>query len=864
MATDKPFLLFPRPAEVDRDTSRGGGKKIHVPSHARQTERLNPQFHQLQKTLNEQKMALQSSPVGTVYEEVLVLETVNGIEDFIRAVRQIQGMEWFGEIDEDDIPPDDDFFQDETRRSAPLSGRIYLVMVNQQAIQQLLSLWNRYSQDENYKFPHGQAKWKGLFKHLKNIRPWGVEDRISETGILENWKDSIQHGQQTVRLEAELWFRENLDNQKRSQNEYSKIIRNEGGKIITSSIVPEIAYHGLLAEVPSKAVQKVIERNYTELVRCNHVMYFRPVGQVGVKQPYYDKLGVSAPVEHEMPTGEPVVALLDGFPLENHDLLRGRLTVDDCNNWSNEYLAEERCHGTSMASLIIHGELDRNEKPLARPIYVRPILKPMRNNPGGRRDETIPDDELVVDLIHRAIKRMFDGELGQPAVAPLVKIINMSVGDFYRQFYNTMSPWAKLLDWLAVKYDILFVVSAGNHSDNIELDIPKKQFPQTSAENIEKATLKAVAQDLRNRRLLSPAESINSLTIGSLHQDSSELPPFDKRINPYQNTCLPSPISSMGAGFRRSVKPDIFIAGGRQLYEEDLRNNSPNMVIRISESAQAPGLKVAYPGTQGKTNSTCYTCGTSNSAALISRLAGRLHDLLLELREEKNGDILQERFFAVLLKTMLVHGCSWGDAFGILESVLRDTSLDLTVFKEHAARFLGYGGINASRLECCEDHRVTIIGCGELSDGGAHLYEIPLPPSLISSTIHRRLIVTLGWNSPINCRSRKYRKASLWFSKPNGKLNIDQRANVNWQAAKRGTVQHEIFEGNRASVFSDGDTLVIKVNCKKDASEFEGNIPYGLAVSLEVAEGTGVSIYNEIRTKIPTMVRVTAASAEEK
>lgn len=862
MQTDKPLLLFPRPVEADRDVPKSRAGKIHVPSHARQGQRINPQFQQLQRAFEARNMELQSSPLGAVCEQVIVLETAGGIEDFIRAVKRIQGMEWFGEIDEGDIPPDDDFFRDEKHREKNLSGRMYLVMVNQQAIRELFSLWNSYSQDENYQFPRGQTKWRELFEQLKNIRPWDVEDRLRETGVLEDWEDRIQHGQTTVRFEAELWFRENTNNQRRSEEIYRQIIQREGGRVVSSAIISEIAYHGLLAEVPSDAVRNIIDHSYTELVRCDHIMYFRPIGQVSTLRPAYEDLELVTPNEQEFPSADPIVALLDGFPLENHTLLSGRIIVDDCDNWSTECPANRRSHGTSMASLIIYGELDRNEHPLRRPVYVRPIMKPMGNGFPVSHYEVIPDDELAVDLIHRAIRRIFEGESGLPPVAPSIKIINLSIGDKSRQFYSVMSPWARLLDWLAKKYNVLFVISSGNQTSDIELNIPRGQLHLSSPEDIEKATLKSIAEDLRNRRLLSPAESINSLAIGALHDDAATILPQDRRINPYQNTCLPSPISSVGTGYRRSVKPEIFVAGGRQCFDEILGSSSPNVVLRINSGALKPGFKVACPGRQGETNATCYTCGTSNSAALTSRLAAQLYDLFLELRAETNGEILQDDFMAVLMKTALVHGCSWGEAYEILESVLKDESHNLATFKEHATRFVGYGRIDPIRLGGCEDHRATIIGCGELSDGSAHVYIIPLPPSLISSTIHRRLTVTLGWISPIAFRNRKYRKASLWFSTPDSNLEIPQRMNVNWQTARRGTIQHEIFEGNRASVFADGDTLSIKVNCKKDASDFEGSVPYGLAVSIEVAEGTEVPIYNEIRTRIRTMVRVIATGTE--
>ena len=427
-----------------------------------------------------------------------------------------------------------------------------------------------------------------------------------------------------------------------------------------------------MAEVPIASVQNIINHNYTELILCEHIMFIRPTGQLGAVRPNYDALVEIEGREGNPPEGAPVVALLDGLPLENHRLLRGRLIIDDCDGWASDCPASERCHGTAMASLIVHGELDSNEEPLPRPIYVRPIIKPLQNDPSSPRREEIPYDVLSVDLLHSAIRRIFETNENQMAVAPSVRIINISIGDPSRHFDNSMSPLARLLDWLSVKYNILFIVSAGNHTHDIELHTIERGGIETSTSGeIEKATLKAIASDLRHRRILSPAESINALTVGATHQDSSSIPNNDRKINPYQNTCLPSPICSVGSGYRRSIKPDIFVAGGRQCFFELLGNTNHNSIIKINDGGASPGQKIAYPGQQGGLNSTKYIRGTSNAAALTSRLGAKIYDNLLELRQEVNGDLIEERLTSVLIKSLLVHCSSWGDAYEVIETILR-------------------------------------------------------------------------------------------------------------------------------------------------------------------------------------------------
>lgn len=108
------------------------------------------------------------------------------------------------------------------------------------------------------------------------------------------------------------------------------------------------------------------------------------------------------------------------------------------------------------------------ENPSCFSSYVRPILKP---DPTTQDQvEAISRTELPVDVIHRAVKRMFEGDGDEGAVAPVIKVINLSLGDPFMHFDGRMSPLARLIDWLSVEYNVLFIVSAGNHASNILVD----------------------------------------------------------------------------------------------------------------------------------------------------------------------------------------------------------------------------------------------------------------------------------------------------------------------------------------------------------------------------------------------------------
>ncbi len=246
--------------------------------------------------------------------------------------------------------------------------------------------------------------------------------------------------------------------------------------------------------------------------------------------------------------------------MANHDLLAGRLIVDDPDERERSYPALHRRHGTAMASVIIHGDLSAARDVLSRPLYVRPILEaPDRDDD----PERYPRTELVCDVVHRAIVRMCEGEGDSPPVAPSVRLVNISIGDPDRHLARRVSPLARLLDYLADRYDLLFVVAAGNHPQPISYE------PQTG--DLRTDLRRAVVDDLLDRRLLSPAESINALTVGALNSDRSDaVVTAANRVEP-ADAGSPALYSAVGRGFARSVKPEVFAPGGRQIYAEGFR-----------------------------------------------------------------------------------------------------------------------------------------------------------------------------------------------------------------------------------------------------------------------------------------------------
>ncbi|WP_423369822.1 S8 family peptidase [Burkholderia sp. LMG 32019] len=864
MATENyPLLVFPQPTPADRNSLGGGGGSIHVPDIARQRVRIAPQLNVLQQAFDAKRLKLQQVAPLENPELVLVLEIAGEVKDFANAVAKVPGFEWLVEWAEDQIAPDEDFFV-EDREGKAFGGRLFLLSSNQQALTQLLTLWNRYQADPSAKFELGLNRFRTVFGHLRNIRYWSVADRI-DVDVRAYWQDCLDAGQQTIRFEIEAWHFASAAKNEATRAEIAALVQGLGGQILRSASIAEIAYHGFLVVLPAAAVARVLNGETPELVLSDRIMFFRPKAQ-SVTDGANELEVMAGEGVAEVADKAPVVALLDGLPLQNHHQIQGRLLIDDPDGWEDQYEVKDRVHGTAMASLILNGELDGQSLPLNRPLYVRPVLRPDQNDGfNARRRESTPDDILLVDLIHRAVKRIFEGDAGGDPVAPSVRVINLSIGDDSRLFEREMSPWARLLDWLSVKYSVLFIVSAGNDMRPLSLEVASNALAGLTAEQRASLAFTAMTKEDAARRLLTPAEAMNILTVGALHADRSTHPVVPDRYDLFSLGGL-SPLSRIGHGFRRAVKPDILMPGGRVLYRARMLPDPVASTLDVVTAGAAPGHRVAMPPVQGGTiTDTAYTRGTSNAAALASRAAAQAYEVLEALRAEAD-DAPGQNYDAVLLKAMLVHGAQWGDWPDRLLAerpelaTIADHNTRRVAQKDYVTRWLGYGIVDIERSIACAAERATLLGVGELEAEKAFVFSAPLPPTLAGKKAWRRLTVTLAWMSPINCAHQGYRRAKLWITPPQEQLRIKRTNSVHDKTALRGTVQHEILEGEDAVAFIDGDRFECKVNCAADAGDLVGNVRFALCISLEVAVDSGIPVYQEIRARIKPPIGIRPAA----
>lgn len=846
---DRPLILFPSPEHADREHKTPVFTRTIKPSFGRQFTRLQPSFSVLKTAFEKKALKIQQSPTGINPEFALVFEIIGTVDSFYTAVKHTEGFEWIFDSESDPFEPDDDFYQinkDSGQRVDDfLNGKLYCVMSNQQAMLQLLSLWQRYQNGEADVFKRNFTGLRDIFTHIKNIRKWEAQDRIAETHAVEYWRESLEFdGNSPVPFEIELFFRNDATKRNIATETIRREIQSLGGRVIQNCIISEIYYHGMLVELPRISIEGLVDRyEEIELSQVDDIMFFRPTCQSVFVSTTDSESYVANEEDVPLPRGDAVVAVFDGMPMQNHHLLRGRVIIDDPDDYASGYESKNRIHGTSMVSLAIYGDLKRKDTPISSPVYVRPILRPKQSG-FDKVTESVPDDSLFIDVLHRAVRRMMEGDGEESATAPNTKVINLSIGDPVRQLAVTMSPTARLLDFLAYKYKILFIISAGNHPEVVNF-VGKSFDELKSLDMIQRSKVFGgiIKDNQRNLKILAPAESLNGLTIGALYDDFTNTNETERRILAVDRG-LPSPISAIGKGYRSVIAPDLFYYGGREFIR-----GKHNGEIDWVESSREPGCLSAAPYGTGDIDGCAFSFGTSDAAAQITHEAAKCHDVLDQVFLNQTGTNMPVDSTAILLKAMLAHGASW-------KPIADKLALTMGASPKQLSKWLGNGIPNINRVIECTKERITLIGLGALKKDKGDIFKLPLPVDFSTRLIKRRLTVTLSYISPVVSNKQTYRGAQLWFNiDDGGKGLVPDRQNTEWQAVRKGTLQHEIFTGENSIVWNDDD-LIIKVNCKEEAAKINEAIPYCLFVSFEVAEGFNVDLYDDVSAKIHQRVQI--------
>jgi hypothetical protein len=276
---ERPLLVLPPPvAGPSPKPPPPFGRGPRDPKKHRQIQRLGPMFAVLEKAMQDKRLALQAGPAGVSTEQVLVFETSRPVKEFVDAIRSTDGLAWLAEDELANIDPDEDFhILDDNKEPTgkKLTARVYMVLTNQTAWKQLLALWKYWASGKRR--IEALKPWRCIFRCLREIRPWGVKDRLEDTGILRGWQEDIAAGSVWVKAEIQLWFKADEGARTIAASRVRDLVLAAGGSLLRQAVIEEIEYHALLADLPAALAQTVLQKMAeVELVAADEVC--RPDG----------------------------------------------------------------------------------------------------------------------------------------------------------------------------------------------------------------------------------------------------------------------------------------------------------------------------------------------------------------------------------------------------------------------------------------------------------------------------------------------------------------------------------------------------------------------------------------------------------
>lgn len=780
----------------------------------------------------------------------------------MRAARE-SGLEWLGE-DYDFSPDEEDAGSEDGDAEATGETPLYVTMPTLEGLRKVLSLWHRFRTGEQR--TSATTIWWRLFGYLRDVRPWSAKDRVDPNlqGYVERMLE--RYPDRPVRLELDLWFRQDPDLRAQARSYIDALMASVEGQVLDFETIEPIYYQAALVELPGSRARALAGLE-GPLADANKVMRIRPQSFYEADPREASNLTHPKPATPLPADDRPAIAaLLDGYPLANHDLLAGRLVIKEVDIAASTVPVARRYHGTAMASLIVHGDLENGEPPVARRLAAIPVLAAPQN----LGHECTPPDRLPIAIIYRAVMALVAARKDPDDDARRIVVVNHSICDGEAPFARRPSYWAKLLDYLAHEHRLLFVVSAGNSRDAFELDTYASSQAFNQADEVQRQVvlLRSIEAAKGTRLILSPAESINALTVGAIHADGSTGCPTGL-TDPFAAIGVANLGSSVGLGINRAIKPDLVEHGGRQL----VRTSAKGQIVSAWGFEHPDvGQKVALPDpTLGVVNRVGRSTGTSNAAALVTRAAINLAEVVEDLFEQSGDTWHSAETRAVVLKALLAHGCSWGQTGQLLDGTYPG---GWQRRREAISRFLGYGRPDHGRVLTADGSRITLLADDLILPGTLHEYRVPIPRGMLKNREIRRMTMTLAWSSPVDPISQRYRGVLVEIVDQTGKRDFWKGLKApkavlqpTGYASRRGTLQHFVLEHNNLMETTADGGIFVGVQARSDIVAFkQAPVPYALAMTLELAQPVRQDIFSDVearvrqkrvaaRAPIPTRVR---------
>ncbi len=378
-----------------------------------------------------------------------------------------------------------------------------------------------------------------------------------------------------------------------------------------------------------------------------------------------------------------------------HPLLKDALASESAHGTDDGTIVDGKPfddvgHGTMVAGFALYGDIEDCliNKRFKQEVWIHSAKIMFKGGDGYAR---FAEKELLERQLQNAVTKIIEKD-------PKCKIVNLSLGNTSNKLLPGVRQFilASLIDELALEYDVIFVVSAGNNDHDRS---GSEVYPDFFYKN-------------EKLRIIDPASAALALTVGSVSKYTHR---NDKTIVSY-----PSPFTRVGPGLRGMIKPELVeYAGG----------NGHDVVVLDPDWSSKGRLFNLHDG------------GTSFSTPTISSYLARLKNKY----PSRSNNFIK----ALLLSSSTIPT----NRPGYL------SKLKINGKADGATKLLnvyGYGKPDLEKSLYSEWTRVLLVHDGTIPLNRVNCFAIPLTESFVQTKGDRHIDVTLVFDPPVNRRRMDY------------------------------------------------------------------------------------------------------------
>lgn len=537
-----------------------------------------------------------------------------------------------------------------------------------------------------------------------DVRRWSREDRIGPRLASEGGPVSFIPNE-VYKLDVELWHPGTVPAATAALEKVRALVERRQGRVLDSFVGTTLCLARV--EADGALVDVLLELgDVAEVDRPPRCIISRPGDASNLARPF--------PTPAKPAADGPRLCILDSGITSGHPLLSPFVGDASSVHSTIPSAADIAGHGTAVASVAVYGDLRRH---IADGSFSSPltIFSARMLDDAAKLDP----DRLVVTQMRDAIERY--------RVPPHnCRIFNLSFGEertFLQKSSGRQGIWAEALDQLALKYDVVIVVAAGN------------QGVETTITAEAEALVVSKGRHLRSpdHRLVDPSTAALAVTVGATTTRVTPTVRPGATQNditfPVSDSGAPSPFTRVGPGVGGSIKPDFVDEGGNLVWTGF---TSHRKIVRDDE------LSVLVLGNTfaGRTGWFRHDIGTSLAAPRVARVAAMLeHSLRVQLGRPPTGN---------LIRALLGAGAA------------QQPSMDAHCGADSTVAFSGYGRVDEDYSLWSSDSRVVLYSEDEVPLDHFALFEVPVPDAFIALKGKKSISVALAYDPPVRAKREEY------------------------------------------------------------------------------------------------------------